>query len=197
MNVAEQPKKLHYSTLKDTMVPEKQAVLDAAVAYEAERSDPDVESRNARNLKSRLREFEQALPADFPNREWHILIMGGIVASTLGEVDEAIVIDTRSLEHAGTTEQRAISHSNLSEDLRYIGRYQEALDNAMSAYNLNPRHKGYVWNVAASLAKLGRVREAKSIISVFIKSQNESDPTDLFSALTKHDAEMQELLSLE
>lgn len=196
MSDTDQPRSFSYATFTETMLPEKQAVLDAVNEYEYCRRTPDRLPESERKLRARLREFEEQFPADFPFRHWHIRIMQGMVASTLGDFDAAIKLDQESLLAAGSDEQRAISYLNLSEDYRYAGRYNESVDFGLEAYRLNPAHKGLVCNLALALAKAGRRDDAKNILSVFLKDYSVDDPRDLFAAYVRYSEEMQELLDL-
>ena len=189
-----QQTKLHYPTFKESMVDAKQELLDAINACEQTRGMRGVYEACTEVMEDKYRIFESRLPLDFPERRWHVLIMGGMVASTKGDYQAATELDTLSMQFAGSDEQRAISLLNLSEDHRYAGRYSESLRNAKEAYALCPNHIGIAANLAISHAKTGNRETAQQIIRLFIASMDESDPNDMFAALATYDDEVQDLI---
>jgi tetratricopeptide (TPR) repeat protein len=189
-----QPQSFNYPTFKSTMRPEKQAVANALNAYEANRKTPHLLPELGRQMLERLEEFKEVFPAGFPDRQWHILIMEGLVAGALGQFDKGIEVDLKSLRHANSPEQQSISYLNVSEKYRYSGRPEESLDAAVKAYRLNPRHKGLVCNLVLALEAAGRRDEAKHLLAVIQSGKH--DPADLFAAYAKHSDEMKQLLGL-
>ena len=196
MNVTDQKRTFSYSTFKSTMIPVKQAVLDAVNDYEESRQFPDLIPGCESNLLNALHEFEEHFPSDFPDRKWHVCIMQGMVASTLGRLETAAELDQASLEYAVTDEQRSISYLNLSEDFNHLRRFDAFLEAATRAYSLNPSHEGLICNLGLALAKTGQAKRAKSIIKLLIDRHHDEDMTSLFGAYTKYHDDMQELLSL-
>ena len=133
--------------------------------------------------------FKKEFPRDFPFRAWHELIMEAMVISTLGEYTKAIELDNRSLECAGSAEQKSISHLNLSEIHRHAKQFPESLSAALRAYHLNPSHKGIVLNLAIALGACGRFEDADNIRRVLYQEFDPGDPRDLVGLYEKYSEE--------
>jgi tetratricopeptide (TPR) repeat protein len=144
-------------------------------------------------LTRRLAIFKAEFPADFPSRKWHELIMEAMAISTLGEYGKAIELDTHSLEHAGTKEQRSISFLNLSEIYRHAKQFPDSLAAALKAYDLNPTHKGIVVNLAIALGGCGRLDDADTIRRILHQDYNPDDPKDLVALYETYSEEWRSL----
>jgi len=194
MSESQQDRTVSYATFKDTMLPVKQAVLDGVNDYEEHRkAPPEVRDRHECELRRRLEIFKTQFPADFPFRTWHVLIMEAMVISTLGEYAKAIELDQRSLDYAGSIEQKSISYLNISEISRHAHQFQESLITALKAYHLNPGHKGIVLNLAIALGACHRFEDADNIRRVLHQEYNPGDPKDLVGLYERYSEEWRKL----
>jgi hypothetical protein len=129
-----------------------------------ERIAPADLSRHERAVRSRLEAFEDSDGDGHPNGAWVIEMMRGCVAGTFGDTAELLQCSLRALPLATTFWQRASTLGNLSEAYRHAGRKQDAVEAAVRAVQLDPRHEGFWVDLSLSLLAAGRHTDTDDVL---------------------------------
>lgn len=195
--MAPQKRSFGYATLRQTMTPGKQAVLDAVNSLEEVRDKPSLLEERKVALRLRMSEYESSKADGVEDWEWHVPIMLGMGHGALGNFPEAIRLVQSSLDAAGiSAQQTAISYNNLSDHYRRSGQIDDAVRAGQQAFDLWPTHGGIVCNFAMALARSGKIETAAQIVDELVQNVDPSNRRSVIAAHIRNEVELQEFLQM-
>lgn len=142
-------------------------------------------------LKAAMEQFEHEKGGGHPNPKWIVLSMRAEFESLLGNLDESVRLEAASLDEAITAHEIAVSHSNLSEYLRRLERFDEAVAHSEQACNTSEfTNVGFLITWAKAIyyrRHAGDTEHASTIITALEKMCSLTDPTDPLRNHALHD----------
>jgi len=117
---------------------------------------------------------------DHPNPPWLIETMACCVEGNVGTVEKALMHAIDSQESADNHVERAISHGNTSECLRLLGRYPEAVEEAIKAIEANPGHLSAYSYLVMALYRAGEGDLAAATLEKAVQFEDITKTPSLF-----------------
>jgi tetratricopeptide (TPR) repeat protein len=168
----------------------------AGLINDFEQASADSDQAAMAALKARIRAdliaFRESSGDGHSNPDWVIPVMEANALSSFGDLNGAISLELRGLKHAHAPQQIGISHMNLSDHFRRLGRLEEALEHAFAAHETTP-NEGAALNLAMALYKLGKKKAAGKVIEEIAKVSSPTNATSFMSAALLFEADLREM----
>ena len=146
-----------------------------------------------RTILTQLEEFDATNGDGHAYPDWILPVMRANAFAAFGELEDAIRYETAGAERAEIDMHRAISANNLSDHMRRLGAYEEAIAYARDAYTLWPENDGIIVNLALALYKAGQKEAAGLIIDRLAAVSSPNDDRSILAAHLRFEEEMREM----
>jgi hypothetical protein len=147
-------------------------------------------------IEDALVQFEKSDGGGHPSPQWIVPVMKANALSSFGDLRGAVEQELLGLEAATQPEQKAISHSNMSDHLRRLEEFEASLSHAFRAYELWPECEGVIVNLALSLYNCGQKGAAGMMLETLSKTSSASGPDSLLSVALEFEEDLRLMADL-
>jgi len=164
-----------------------QVELNMLMNQMKEVEEPVLKRRIGEQIREKQRQFHASNGGGHSTPAWIIPTMDACVAITLGDAHAALNRDRAALAQARNNWQRAISLANISDSLREMGRYAEAVRPALQAIAADPLYLSGWCYLTMALWKSGRGEAAAEILRTVPAMDDVNKPSSVWrSYLTSY-----------
>ncbi|MGP1271935.1 MAG: tetratricopeptide repeat protein [Phycisphaerales bacterium] len=195
--MAATPKHTSFVTTDDPrrLSPIEAALMDQCnLAHRARRvGDTEALSACRAEIRRLLHRYDATDGDGHPHPAWARPNQRAMAYSALGEIERAVETEIVALRYADTPRRVEVSAGNIADRLLRLGRADEAVGYALTAWDAAPASVPVIVTAARALYHAGRPGEAQELFTQLRRAAEHMGPTSELATTLRHEHELEAL----